>query len=99
MTTEQIPPYKNKEHINRLKSYAKYHFKNCELLPFGFAIDLITINIERDGMHICDFNSDGKCFETKVPIPDTGIDMLQYMKNHCGVEKVNRRLINNISII
>jgi hypothetical protein len=82
-----------------LKKYAKQIFWDINLLPAGFCIDSITVIFKGSKMIIMDYRATtGKMFGTSHPIPASGIDMLQVLKDNCGVEKVNSQLWSHIRI-
>lgn len=94
-----MTPEEMKAKTKQIKMWAKSIFNGYSPLPFGFSLSCITVLITSKTMTIVDFELSGKSKEGEFIWPLTSRDMLKKMIYHCGSDKVNTRLKNNISTV
>lgn len=81
-----------------IKHFSKKIFKDIDLLNEGIAIDLITVVFKKKIMTIWDYTLDGKCKEGHFMMPKSEKEFLKKLMYHCGRQKVESQLKNNIGI-
>lgn len=84
--------------IKDLKSLSKRIFKDVDLLSNGISLDLITIVFKKNVMVVWDYSLEGKCNEGNFMMPKSESEFLKKLMHHCGRQKIESQLKNNIEI-
>lgn len=89
-----------KEKIKSIKQAAKLYFKDVILLNWGFSINCVTVIFKKNTMEIADFDPEScKCNGVNFFIPESFPELIKRLKFHCGEEKIQKQLRNNIYLL